>query len=193
MSPDQIEHELAADERARLAYLAETLRVLRRHVVYVDYAEAERACERLAASLSGEFGTDDLRRFAYQAIPRGGLIVLGILSYVLDLPATCFNSDADPGRPLVIVDDCALSGARFGRELKSAGSRAVVFAHLYSHPELRSAILRAEPGVEFCVAARNLEDRLDCYLPDPRRAPNGASGGSSVSAPAATGSDVRIS
>lgn len=167
MSANGIEARLSDVERVRLTRLAEMLRVLKDDLVYVDYAGAERASERLAALLAAEFGLEELRGLAYRPIPRGGLIVLGMLAYALDLPAGCFEPAADPERPLVIVDDCALSGARLRRELTGTGDRLVVFAHLYSHPELRTAILDAEPSVDCCIAAHDLEDRLDRYLPEP--------------------------
>ncbi len=57
-----------------------------------------------------------------------------------------------------MVDDCAISGSRFGEFLPDCGSQEVVFAHLYSHPDLRAAVERREPAVTACVGARDLHD-----------------------------------
>ena len=56
------------------------------------------------------------------------------------------------------MDDCAFSGVRFGEFLARCESRSVVFAHLYSHPDLRTTIEAREPRVEACVGARDLRD-----------------------------------
>ena len=57
--------------------------------------------------------------------------------------------------PLCVVDDCSLTGLRFKEVLARSASTHVVFAHLYSHPDLRCGILganrRAPP-----LAARDL-------------------------------------
>ena len=52
----------------------------------LDYGQVEQAVRALAGRLAGEFGGEELKRFRYTAIPRGGFIVLGMLAYVLDLP-----------------------------------------------------------------------------------------------------------
>ena len=112
----------------------------------------------MAARLLDIYPRRDLRRFAARGLPRGGLIVLGMLSYLLDLEPERLSGEADPGRPVLLVDDCALSGARLHAALARSGSQSVVFAHLYSHPGLRSAISEAEPRVERCLAAADLTD-----------------------------------
>lgn len=125
---------------------------------YVSYAQAEEDCELLAARLIERFGRDGLRRFHFTAIPRGGFIVLGMLSYVLDLGQEQLEPPRSPETPLVVVDDCAISGSRFGRFIERCGSREIVFAHLYSHPDLRASIEMREPAVTVCVGARDLND-----------------------------------
>jgi hypothetical protein len=61
---------------------------------------------------------------------------------------------------VVVVDDCAMTGARFREILAQLPAERVAFAHLYSHPKLRAAILTAEPRVEACLASRDLSDVL---------------------------------
>jgi hypothetical protein len=125
---------------------------------YVSYAQAEQDCERLAEQLVERFGREELRRFRFTAIPRGGFIVLGMLAYALGLDQSQLEPPRTPGTPLVVVDDCALTGSRFGRFLERCESREVIFAHLYSHPDLRESIEISEPGVLACLAAGDLAD-----------------------------------
>ncbi len=170
-----------------LARLGELAALLRRSpaVRFVDYRRAERDCEVLAARLLDGLGRERLRGALFTAIPRGGLIVLGMLAYWLDLeadqlvaprlapvadppaakpPRAAGPSGADP--LLVVVDDCALTGYRFGTRLAASPHREVVFAHLYSHPDLRRAIVAAEPRVVACVAAHDLADHAAESHPD---------------------------
>ena len=128
---------------------------------YVGYRQAEGACALLAGALIHEFGREEISRFRFTGIPRGGLIVLGMLSYILQLnheQTVSFGAEPLPHAPLVVVDDCALSGFRFGQFLQRLPERSVIFAHLYSHPDLRRAIVDRERQVMASVAAHDLED-----------------------------------
>jgi hypothetical protein len=135
---------------------------------YVSYAQAEQDCERLAVRLIERFGLDTLRRFRFAAIPRGGFIVLGMLAYILNLEQTQLEQSysMQPDVPLVVVDDCALSGARFGHYLRRCPERQVIFAHLYSHPDLRAAIEVREAQVRACLSAHDLYDYAPEHLGD---------------------------
>lgn len=136
-------------------YLADLLNRLR----FVSYAQAERDCEQLAAHLLARFGRDRLQDFRYVAIPRGGLIVLGMLAYHLGLQDHHLPSrqPPPPDAPLVVVDDCTLTGARFRRFLQKCTQAEIIFVTLYSHPQLRHAIESAEPRVS-CISAQDLYD-----------------------------------
>jgi hypothetical protein len=120
----------------------------------VSYRDAEDLSQSLAARLLDRLG-DPVREAHFVALPRGGLIVLGMLSYVLGVERSRLDGGAG-GDLTVVVDDCSLTGARFGTYLESLDATRVVFAHLLSHPELRAAIEEAEPRVEACVAAADL-------------------------------------
>ncbi len=156
-------------EEARLRALRSQLGHTLRRLRYVSYAQAERDAERLAARLTERFGREEIRRFRFAAVPRGGHLVLGLLSYALGLEHVQLAPPHSPGAPLVVVDDCALSGARFRQFLSDLGKRPVVFAPLYAHPALRAAI-EQEPHVLACVSARDLHDhapeRLGESYPD---------------------------
>ena len=134
----------------------------------VTYRTAEAHTHELAAQLSANFSIEKLRQFNYVAIPRGGHFVLGMLSYILDLPqdALTFPSQ-DAATPIVVVDDCALSGNRFGRFLEQHPHKQIIFAHLCSHPAVREAILTAEPRVISCLAAYDLRDLAETRFPNP--------------------------
>lgn len=125
----------------------------------VGYYDAERLARRLAHKLIDEIepATDS---WLFVPLPRGGLIVLGMLAYILDLPSSRIGSlrGAD-AQCVVLVDDCSLSGARLSEALECLSAERVVFAHLLSSPALRAAIVAQEPRVELCLAAEDLEDR----------------------------------
>lgn len=146
---------------ARIEVLPGQLRSQLSHLRYVSYQQAEEDCELLGERLVSHFGTSEVRDFTYVAIPRGGLIVLGMLSYVLGLRRATVAGAPAPGAsgtPVVVVDDSALTGLRFGEFLRGQGDTQVIFAHLYSHPDLRSAILAREPRMTHVLAARDLTD-----------------------------------
>jgi hypothetical protein len=145
--------------RARLDVLRWQLDSVLPSLRYVDYAQAEKDCERLAARLVERFGREELRSFQFAAIPRGGFIVLGMLAYALGLQHSQLEAPYSPEIPLVVVDDYVGSGLRFGSFLERLRHRRVVFAHLYSHPDLRTAIEAKEAGRVTCLSAHDLQDR----------------------------------
>ena len=149
---------LSEETEARLETLPAQLETLLPRFRYVSYARAEEDCELLAERLVERFGVRDLRRMSYAPIPRGGLIVLGILSYVLGLERSRLAEGSGDGGPLVVVDDCSITGLRFGEFLRTHPDRDVVFAHLYSHPDLRASIRSREPRVVAAASARDLYD-----------------------------------
>jgi hypothetical protein len=132
----------------QLAHVLPTLR-------YLDYAAVTAACEALADNLKNDLGSE-LTSARFTGLPRGGLIVLGILSYVLGLKRE--QLEAGDGSPLVVVDDCAISGLRFRQFKRHHPEREIIFAPLFSAPELRAAIHAAEPCVRV-VSAHDLTDR----------------------------------
>jgi len=128
-------------------------------VPVLGWAQCERLAARVGDALREAVGPA-VSELPFIALPRGGLFVLGLLSYVLDLRREQIRSLADPvsGR-VVLVDDCALSGARLARALDELGSGPVLVAHLYSHPGLREAVESTDSRVERCLAAADLASR----------------------------------
>ena len=127
------------------------------HLLWLDWAAVRAACEHLGDRLREHLG-DDLPTTRFEAIPRGGLIVLGILAQVLDLtPQQLSTEPSREGIPQVIVDDCLLSGARFLEVLERPLTHRLVFAHLASPVEARERIVAQEDRVEACLAAIDLE------------------------------------
>ena len=151
----------------RLTYLAHGLSRKAGSLIYVNYRKAENDCEQLAVQLLAHYSRQELSSFSFLPIPRGGFIVLGILSYILDLDPAQLQPHDDPSRPAVLVDDCALTGARFGQQLNRTPAEQILFLHLYSHPQLRSAILERESRVKTCLAAHDLADRAPEKYTDP--------------------------
>lgn len=126
---------------------------------YVSYLDVERECQVLAKRLIRRFGKRELRRFRFVSIPRGGPIVLGLLSYALQLEREQLEVvDDGSDEPLVVVDDCALTGIRFHQFSARYPGRQLVFAPLYSHPGLRSSIEAEEPEVLACLSGQDLHD-----------------------------------
>ena len=118
---------------------------------YVGYPQVERDCERLAAGLREHLG-DELAQAQLTAIPHGGFVVLGLLAALLkQMIPPCREKS-----PLVVVDDCALSGVRFGQLLRGCESSRIVFAPLYSPPGLRAEIRAREPRVEMILSAADI-------------------------------------
>jgi hypothetical protein len=150
-------------ERARLHNLATLLTEALDNHRYVDYIEAERLSECLAEALVQRFSREALRGFRFAAIPRGGHIVLGMLAYALDLDPwqLCdIDSALSEGQaaPVVIVDDCAISGIRLQQHLRAAKEQDVVFASLLAPDGFRPALMAREKSVLDCLSAETLED-----------------------------------
>jgi hypothetical protein len=143
---------------ARMQALQAQLDLVLPRLKYVGYAQAASDCERLAGKLVERFGRDELQNFRFVAMPRGGYIVLGMLAYVMGLRRSQLDSHHPSGAPLVVVDDCAISGLRFRSFLEDRESPRVVFAHLYSPPELREAIEAESPSRVTCLSAHDLHD-----------------------------------
>ena len=154
--------ELDQADEARISFLHKQLDDFRASFRYVSYAQAEQDCQELALKLVERLGHRALKDAHFAPIPRGGFIVLGMLAYLLDLSPAQMDVPTTPDKTLVVVDDCALTGSRFAKSLQHTGGRDIVFAHLYSHPELRQAIEANEPGVTACISARDLHD----YAPE---------------------------
>ena len=141
----------------RLWALAVHFKSIQQQLRYVDYQQAQRDCEALASQVSALYSAQELSKFTFVAIPRGGLIVLGMLAYLLNLrPEQLQGGAPDAATPVCIVDDCSLTGLRFAQQLAATRSDHVVFAHLYSHPALRQAIVEREARVRHCLAAQDL-------------------------------------
>lgn len=143
--------------RSRLEGLRWQIETALPEMRYVGYEQAERDCEILAEKLVERFGREELRSFRFTAVPRGGFVVLGMLSYILGLSQEQLETPHSSEAPLVVVDDCALSGDRFRRFLARTENERVVFAHLYSPLELRRAVEARERGV-VCIGAHDLVD-----------------------------------
>ncbi len=156
---------LTDEDVSRLQMLPGQLRQGLKRLRHVDYSTVEADCEALGEKLIGRFGRTAVSAMTFTSIPRGGLIVLGMLSYVLGLRREQLSmSRPGPGGRAVVVDDCALTGHRFGEYLQGHPALAdgpvgsVIFAHLYSHPSLRRAIETREERVVAVLAAQDLHD-----------------------------------
>ncbi len=152
-------------DRWRLKSLRDQLERATTQFRYISYSQAEKDCEELANRLLARFGREKLMTFTFMGLPRGGYIVLGILSYLLNLPASSFAGFGDSESSLVVVDDCAISGRRFGELLRACEGREVILATLYSPRDLGPALEAKEQVVAF-VNARDLHDHAPAKLGD---------------------------
>ena len=148
------------DEEAinRLNQLDARLQSLLHRVCYVTYDQAERDCQTLARRLSQRIGEEAIEVASFVGIPRGGLVVAGMLGYTLDLDHAQLERPGSSDGPLVVVDDCALTGSRVRRFLGQRSEREMIVALLYAHPDLRVAIKNKHPYVSDCISARDLHD-----------------------------------
>ena len=150
--------------KARLEALRWQLEHFLPRLRYISYEQAEAACEQLAGQLVARFDNEVLQRAWFVAVPRGGHLVLGMLAYLLRLKPSQLTLPSSPDALLIVVDDCALTGVRFGHFLEGCGANRVVFAHLYSHPDLREAIEARESQVIACLSGRDLKDYAPKHL-----------------------------
>jgi hypothetical protein len=153
-----MEHSLAAQSQ----YLDHSCADL----LYVSPYRVVEFCQSLASRLVDHLGPEELRRAAFTAIPQGGTLVLDRLAPLLGLRNEQRGLPADPSQPLVVVDDCAISGLRFRQVLAGYASRQIIFVHLYSHPDLRAAIEAREPRVVACVSAEDLREQSSPVPPE---------------------------
>lgn len=145
-------------EAARIGVLRTQLEQIVSRTRYRDYRDVEEDCAALAERLLERVGPTVRTDYRLVGLPRGGHVVAGLLAYCLDLPASRVGGTPEPGEPVLLVDDCALSGARFHDQLGRSDAGEVVFAHLWSAPPLRTAIEQAEPRVAACVAGCDLAE-----------------------------------
>lgn len=123
----------------------------------VAWPVVEQLVDSLASRLHAHLGAERLRAVRLVGVPRGGLVVAGLLAYALGLRSEQLEPQPEDDRERLVVDDCALSGSRTRRWLAASPGPPVILAHLHSHPALRVAAERL-PGVVACVAAADLAD-----------------------------------
>lgn len=142
---------------ARLKALAWQTKHALHTLRYVRYSDLENDCQLLVSRLTERIDPDQLKKCYFTCIPRGGLIVLGIFSYLLGLERWQMEPPPSYDAPVVVVDDCTLTGRRFAEFLGKNQSDTIIFTTLYSSPELRSTIEAKEPRVKACISAHDLK------------------------------------
>jgi hypothetical protein len=141
----------------RLEALRSLLVELPSRLRFLDWVTVQQAVDRLAEALALELGADALGRARLVGVPRGGLIVTGLLAVRLGLGPESLGPP-EVSRPLVVVDDCALSGSRLRGFLYAQDHPGPLVAVLASHPGLRRALAAAVPEVRAVVSAVDLHD-----------------------------------
>ena len=148
--------DLTDADLARFDALKTQLDELPDRLQFLDWVDVEKAIERLADLLVDAIGRPNLDRARFVGIPRGGLVVVGLLAVRLGLEAGAL--DDETGSTVVVVDDCIVSGRRLRRWMEEHQHADVVVAVLASHPDARSAIRRTASQVRAVVSARDLVD-----------------------------------
>ena len=141
------------------------LRNLPSRLRWLSYADAEDYVDRLATRLREALGEQRIVDASFVGIPRGGLLVLGMLAYVLGLDADQLGPTSPRSGPVVVVDDCAYSGARLGEYLAGIEGEDVVFACLLAPRPLLDKICELEDRVTMCVSAGDMDDLTDTMSP----------------------------
>lgn len=144
---------LSALHRELLASLEE--------IRYIPWPEADQLVRTLALKLVEELGSDRIAEARFEAIPRGGLVVLGILAQLLDIRPEQMRDGSRSSGTLVLVDDCSLTGMRCQQALARSSENRVVFAHLLSNPALRHALEAREDRLEACISAQDVIERQE--------------------------------
>jgi hypothetical protein len=150
--------ELPPVDVERLGHLAEELGHVSHSAHYVDYHRAEELCEVLADRLIARYGTNEVRGFVFRAVPRGGHIVLGMLSYALGLSPDSLDRTGESEAPVVLVDDCALSGVRLNEHLTTLRDRPAIVALLCAPAGFGAAAIDRFSNLDACVTAFELAD-----------------------------------
>ncbi len=160
---------LSDRNESRLQSLAAMLAKPTFEVHYHSYEQAEVAAEALAARLLERIDRRELAEHLFMPVPRGGFIVLGMLSYLLDLAPDQLVPHPSDDRPVVLVDDMALTGARLREIIDTLDKTDVVVAHLCSHPGLRHQV-ELDSRVRACIAGFDLPAMDDELRPDEKAA-----------------------
>lgn len=143
-------------DRFRLATLITQLQEAADRLRYVDWAAVEDSVDRLAVRLVDELGSAEVGRAGVVAVPRGGLVVAGLLAVRLGIAVEPSPPSVGCG-PALLVDDVVLSGRRMSQMVSQLGSPDVVAVTLCSHPELRRAATQRW-GLRAFVSADDLTD-----------------------------------
>jgi hypothetical protein len=153
---------VAQEDRALLSAFQWQVNGLLRRLRPVTYADAERLGAKLAAQLQGCLSEAELIKYRLESIPRGGLIVAGLVAYSLTPfladSARYLESARSEAQLTILIDDCALSGTRIRQWLQAHPRGEVVVGLLHAHPDLLAAIENTEERVRMCVAAELLDD-----------------------------------
>lgn len=153
-----------AAARARIGELGGLLEEAATRLRVLAWADVETACQRLAERIRGSLGSDALQRACLVGVPRGGVIVAGLLAYALDIPRERVGR-TEGAETVILVDDCSISGVRLHEVLAEFdASQRLVIATLLSHPELRAAVVSAEPQVAGFMSGGDLLEHTERIL-----------------------------
>jgi hypothetical protein len=148
---------IRSEDRSLVDALGWQVRDLLTRLRPVPHGEVRETCLDLAREIRERLDPAELAGARLVGIPRGGLIVAGLLGYALGVRPAQVGSSGPTTGLTIIVDDCAISGTRLREQLRKQPGEVLV-ALLHAHPELCRRVEAAEPRVKACLAARDLVD-----------------------------------
>ena len=143
---------------ARIKALFEEIVDRLEHWNYVSFDVAAGECVILAERLEDRLGASALNEAVFAGVPRGGLIVLGMLSMVMGLRQDQLGSHRSAADLVVFIDDCALTGHRLKALIGESPAERLACGFLRAADELCAAVEARESRVEACLAVSRLRD-----------------------------------
>ena len=141
--------ESSQDHLSEINSQLQSLDTSLQQIQYLDSTQCLDLTKSLAKIIKQTVPENILKNSQVVAIPRGGLFIQAMLSYFLPLEhhqLQYTENDVDTS-PLIIVDDCAISGLRLAQQLKKFPNREIYFFTIASPRELRDSVNSKESRI----------------------------------------------
>lgn len=141
--------ESSQDHLSEINSQLQSLDTSLQQIQYLDSTQCLDLTKSLAKIIKQTVPENILKNSQVVAIPRGGLFIQAMLSYFLPLKhhqLQYTENDVDTS-PLIIVDDCAISGLRLAQQLEKFPNRDIYFFTIASPEKLRDSVKLKEARV----------------------------------------------
>ena len=125
-------------------------------IQYLDIAKCESLAHSLAQKINLSLDPETLQKSRVVSIPRGGLFVSAMLSYILPIKHHQLQPFSDCDSPIILIDDCSISGFRLAQQLCGLKNKQIYFYTLVSPAQLRQAALAVQPRLRVFESAMDL-------------------------------------